>query len=90
VTRALLDVTVLIALIDEAHTDHERVHAWAAEGLADGWASCPITRTGFVRILSQPAYSGSATVAAAIDLLRSSIAAGDHEFWSCAITLTDP
>ena len=64
-TRALLDVNVLIALIDEAHTDHQRVHAWAAEGLAHGWASSAITQNGFIRILSQPAYPGSVTVAAA-------------------------
>lgn len=88
-TRALLDVNVLIALIDGAHTDHQRVHAWASDGLADGWASCAITQNGLIRILSQPAYPGSVTVAAAVDLLRMSIDAGDHEFWPCDIALTD-
>lgn len=88
-SRALLDVNILIALIDEAHTDHQRVHAWAADGLADGWASCAITQNGFIRIISQPAYPGSVTVAAAADLLRTSIDAGDHEFWPCDIALTD-
>lgn len=88
-TRALLDINVLIALMDEAHADHQRVHAWAATGLADGWASCAITGNGFVRILSQPAYPGSVTVAAAVDTLRASMEGGDHEFWPCDIALTD-
>ncbi len=57
-TRALLDVNVLIALVDAAHVDHQTVHAWAAHGLGDGWASCAITQNGFVRIISQPAYPG--------------------------------
>lgn len=54
-TRALLDVNVLIALVDAAHVDHQTVHTWAATGIADGWASCAVTQTGFVRVLSQPA-----------------------------------
>lgn len=89
-SRALLDVNVLIAMVDAAHTDHGTVHAWAVDGLADGWASCAITQNGFVRILSQPAYPGSVSVAAAVDLLRTSIEASDHEFWSCDIAMTDP
>ncbi len=89
-TRALLDVNVLLALVDEAHVDHPTVHAWAANSLADGWASCAITQNGFVRILSQPAYPGSVSVATAVDLLRTSIAAGDHEFWPCDMVMTDP
>ncbi|MCI1261843.1 MAG: PIN domain-containing protein [Tetrasphaera jenkinsii] len=88
-TRALLDVNVLIALMDAGHVDHESVHAWAADGLADGWASCAITQNGFVRILSQPAYPGTVSVAEAIDLLRSSIESSHHEFWSCDIGLTE-
>ena len=89
-TRAMLDVNVLLALVDEAHVDHPTVHAWAANSLADGWASCAITQNGFVRILSQPAYPGSVSVATAVDLLRTSIKAGDHEFWPCDIVMTDP
>lgn len=52
-TRALLDINVLIALVDPDHADHLRVHAWAADGLRDGWASCALTENGFVRVLSQ-------------------------------------
>ena len=88
-TRALLDVNVLIALMDAGHVDHETLHAWAADGLADGWASCAITQNGFVRILSQPAYPGTVSVAEAIDLLRSSIESSHHEFWSCDIGFTE-
>lgn len=88
-TRALLDVNVLIALVDPDHLDHDRVHAWATEGLADGWASCAMTQNGVVRIMSQPAYPGAVSVCAAVDLLRRAQAASNHEFWGCEVSLAD-
>ena len=51
--RALLDVNVLIALIDEKHDFHERAHVWWQARSGDGRASCPLTENGFVRIVSQ-------------------------------------
>jgi len=52
-SRALLDVNVLIALLDSDHTDHMRARDWIHAEIADGWASCAITQNGFVRIVSQ-------------------------------------
>ena len=52
--RALLDVNVLIALLDENHTSHELVSEWLTDHIHDGWASCPLTQNGCVRILSLP------------------------------------
>ncbi len=89
-TRALLDVNVLIALVDPDHIDHDRVHTWAASNLGSGWASCAITENGLVRILSQPAYPGAVSVAEAIELLRTARESGAHEFWDCHISLADP
>ena len=89
-TLPLLDVNVLIALADPDHVHHERAHAWASHGLANGWASCAITENGFVRILSQPAYPGAFTVAAAVGLLRSARAVSGHQFWPSNVSLADP
>lgn len=50
--RALLDVNVLIALLDEAHIHHMLAAAWLERELQHGWASCPITQNGCVRIMS--------------------------------------
>ena len=57
--RALLDVNVLIALLDAAHVHHRLATAWLARELKFGWASCPITQLGCIRIMSQPAYPGA-------------------------------
>ncbi len=88
-TRALLDINVLIALLDSDHVDHRRVHAWADEGLQGGWATCPITENGFVRIISQPRYPSPVPPAKAIELLRGACEGGTHELWPCDISLLD-
>lgn len=54
--RALLDVNVLIALLDAAHVHHRNARAWLEANIEQGWASCPLTQNGCIRILSQPAY----------------------------------
>jgi predicted nucleic acid-binding protein len=43
VVRALLDLNVLIAMIDEEHIHYERAQLWWAANRKDGWASCPLT-----------------------------------------------
>ena len=53
-TRALLDINVLLALLDSDHIEHERAHAWIDAEIDSGWASCAITQNGFVRV-DQPA-----------------------------------
>jgi uncharacterized protein len=89
--RALLDINVIIALLDPDHTFHERAHAWWAESQAEGWASCPITENGVVRIMSNPAYSDRMRFAPAdlITRLRTFASQTNHEFWPDDISLRD-
>jgi uncharacterized protein len=87
--RALFDVNVLIALIDEQHIHHQAAHAWWSAHRADGWASCPLTQNGFVRIVSQPRYPNPLTVAAAHALLERQVASAEHAFWSDDVSLLD-
>ena len=61
--RALLDINVLIALLDSSHIHHAPVTRWLSANLDAGWASCPITQNGCIRILSQPAYPNAVPVA---------------------------
>jgi uncharacterized protein len=49
---ALFDVNVLIALFQPDHIHHQRAHQWWEAHQHLGWANCPITENGFVRILS--------------------------------------
>ena len=79
--RALLDVNVLIALLDADHIEHVTARAWLEREIDTGWASCPITENGFVRILSQPRYPSPVPPAEAIRRLEQAKRTAQHEFW---------
>jgi toxin-antitoxin system PIN domain toxin len=90
VTRALLDINVLLALLDADHVDHHRAHEWLDTEIDAGWASCPITENGFVRIISQPRYPSPISPVEAIEVLGRACADAHHEFWPCEASLLDP
>ncbi len=88
---ALLDVNVLVALFDPDHVHHDLAHDWFADDGATGWATCPITENGFVRVVSNPRYQSDAiTPTAAIERLRKFCASGRHHFWAETVSLRDP
>lgn len=89
--RALLDVNVVIALLDPDHAFHERAHDWWAANAKRGWASCPITENGVIRIMSNPGYSQSArfTPSDLIMRLKKFASQTNHEFWPDNISLRD-
>lgn len=87
--RALLDVNVLLALFDEDHVHHELARDWLVGHAAQGWASCPITENGFVRIVSQSAYPGAVGTRAAMDMLDAARRDPAHEFWAADLSLLD-
>lgn len=85
---ALLDVDVLVALFDPAHLHHESAHGWFGAQRASGWATCPITENGFVRVVSHPEYPGRrATVADAVERLCAFTESDDHHFWPDSTSL---
>ncbi len=88
--RALFDVNVLIALFQPDHIHHQRAHQWWETHQRLGWASCPVTENGFIRILSQPKYPMPQTISAAIKLLIMAKEATNHEFWPDSISLLNP
>ncbi|MDF2463444.1 MAG: VapC toxin family domain ribonuclease [Ramlibacter sp.] len=69
--RALLDVTVLIALHDRNHIHHKRASEWFATHAKQGWASCPLTQNGCLRIMCQPAYPNPQPMAALLERISS-------------------
>lgn len=75
----LLDANVLIALLWSGHVHNARVVAWFGRHAARGWASCAITQSAVVRILSQPAAMGfAAPIDELADLLAANIAHPAH------------
>lgn len=84
----LLDVHVLVALFDPSHLHHELAHAWFARNRAHGWATCPTTENGLVRVVSNPAYPGRRTpVSDALERLVRFTESGDHHFWAGSTSL---
>lgn len=87
---SLLDVNVLVALFDPAHVHHDVAHGWFAAHREGGWATCPLTENGFVRVVSNPAYAGAqTTVRDALERLRLLVASGEHTFWPASASITD-
>jgi uncharacterized protein len=87
--RALLDVNVLIALLDCDHASHDTAISWFEEHGQQGWASCPITQNGCIRIMSNPAYPNPLPVQAVILHLAEACGHKIHEFWPDAVSLLD-
>jgi toxin-antitoxin system PIN domain toxin len=87
--RALLDINVLIALLDADHIHHGRARDWLSAHIGAGWASCPLTQNGYVRIVSQPAYPKPLPPAAAIGLLREACGTRHHTFWPDDASILD-
>lgn len=87
--RALLDVNVLIALLDSDHTSHAVAMGWFAEHAHEGWASCPITQNGCIRIMSNAGYPNPLPLQAVMTHLAEACAEHVHEFWADEISLLD-
>ncbi len=88
--RALLDVNVLIALLDQAHPHHETASSWFKANIKHGWASCPITQNGCIRIMSQTSYPGARPVAQIMERLRGALDHSAHVFWPDDVSVVDP
>ena len=87
---ALLDVNVLVALFDPAHSNHDDAHRWFGRNRRHGWATCPTTINGCIRVLSNPAYPTiEATPGEVAGRLRSLCATTDHHFWEDSVSLLD-
>ena len=80
--RGLLDVNVLIALAWPNHVHHSAAHRWFARAHSAGWATTPVTESGFVRVSSNRAAIATATSPGqAIQLLSAMTALDGHSFW---------
>ena len=88
---ALLDVNVLVALFDPDHIHHDLAHDWFRDQRPHGWATCPLTENGLVRVLSNPSYSGAPLRAAEmLERFHTFRTSGQHQFWADAVSLADP
>jgi toxin-antitoxin system PIN domain toxin len=79
--RSLLDINVLIALLDLDHTHHREARKWLEVEAKQGWASCPITQNGCVRVMSQEGYPNPLPISSVIARLSVATQTSYHEFW---------
>jgi hypothetical protein len=78
---ALLDVNALVALAWDSHVHHATIRSWFAANSSSGWATCPLTESGFVRVSSNPKVLPSPIgVEAARTVLKALRAAEGHRF----------
>ena len=85
---ALLDVNVLTALLWPAHEHHAAAHHWMNKRANAAWSTCALTQLGFVRLVSNPAFSRESLLPAeASRLLEKNLSHPNHRFWVADITV---
>jgi toxin-antitoxin system PIN domain toxin len=84
----LLDVNLLVALAWPTHVHHGAALSWFRRSQASGWATCPVTQSGFVRVSSNSSVvSDAKSPQEAIHLLRRIVALPCHDFWHDDVSL---
>jgi toxin-antitoxin system PIN domain toxin len=86
--KFLLDVNILIALADAAHTSHKKVTAWFNTLGKEDWGVCPLTEAGFVRVVTNPRYSGPFSIEEAIEVLTEVKNLPGYRFWPITTSWT--
>ena len=85
---SLLDVNLLIALAWPNHIHHAPARRWFRESRESGWATCPVTQSGFVRVSSnRSALPDAKSPHEAVLLLRRIVALPGHVFWNDDVAL---
>jgi toxin-antitoxin system PIN domain toxin len=87
---SLLDVNVLVALFFPDHVHHDLAHDWFADHRQHGWATCPLTENGFVRVACrQPTDEALVRPADVLGHLGRLCQDKHHRAWTDVVSLTD-
>jgi uncharacterized protein len=78
----LLDLNALISLADPDSIHYKAMHKWFDTAGKHDWGVCPLTESGFVRVTTNPKYSGSdRTVAQATAILAEFSRFEGYRYW---------
>jgi toxin-antitoxin system PIN domain toxin len=78
----LLDVNVLVALLVPTHEHHALARRWVTStGTVEGWATCPLTELGVIRVCAQLPLGGRPPRATVDALLQLRVSSSGHLFW---------
>ena len=87
---SLLDVNVLVALFFPDHVHHDLAHDWFADHRHEGWATCPLTENGLIRVAcQQPSDDVLVRPAHVIAHLERFRRDKLHRTWTDSVSLTD-
>lgn len=80
----------MLAMAWPTHVHHAAAHLWFAENHEAGWATCPLTQLGFVRLSMQPAVVKVPILFGDVmDALAQMTASSEHRFWRLECGLAD-
>lgn len=86
----LLDTNLLIALCDADHEHHALSRKWFRAEAQQGWATCPLTENGLLRIMGHACYPGGPGSPYAVrPLLQQLRSHPGHYFFPDAISFSD-
>lgn len=86
----LLDINILVALSWANHEQHEAASSWFRTHYRFGWATCPLTQAGFVRVSSNPrVFPDAPPPSKVLELLETNLNHPGHRFWKLDIGLSD-
>ena len=81
-----LDVNVLVALLVPAH-EHALARRWVTStGAVEGWATCPLTELGVIRVCAQLPVGSRPPRATVHALLQLRVSSPGHLFWPDAVS----
>ena len=87
---ALLDVNALVALAWDSHIHHAVIRRWFLTRGSAGWATCPLTESGFVRVSSNPkALPSTISTNTARDVLARLRGTSGHRFLTNDVSMVD-
>ncbi len=87
---SLLDVNVLVALFFPDHVHHDLAHDWFADQRHQGWATCPLTENGLIRVACQ--QPSDEVLVRPVDVIKhlGRLCQDKHyRAWTDAVSLTD-
>jgi toxin-antitoxin system PIN domain toxin len=83
----LLDVNVLVALVVSSHVHHSDARKWVlTAGIRTGWATCPHTELGAIRVCAQLAVGARMPEVTADALIQMRIANRGHRWWADVVS----
>ena len=82
-------MNVLVALAWDSHVHHAAIRNWFRDNGDSGWATCPVTEAGFVRVSSNPKVLASPlSTQAAREVMSALRTAGAHRFLANDVSVT--